>query len=1237
MFRTHFRYSACRPAFAESERRSPANPNSLPGLLPLALFCLILATSLRAQSVPVISGGTQLVVQRGQTMNVAVKGQHLESVSSIALSQARGLSVDLAVPEKSAKPTPGELRLNISADADAALGERELRVIGPGGVSAPLRVTVAQYPLVLEKEPNNTPDQAQDIEFPVTLAGKIDVMGDVDCFRFTGHRGQKLVFDVHAARSRSALDPQVALYNEAGREMAGQIDLHGGDPTVVFAPPADGRYVLAIRDLQYRGGGDFSYRIDAGEIPYVQSVLPMSAQPGKVTEVKPQGVNLTGAESIPLDLTYAGEGRISVRARASGGVSNAVAVDVNDLPSFVDARPGHKSSAAVAIRFPGEISGLLDAAGDSNWYKFHIPRRQGVTLEGITAAMGSPVQAVIALANARGETIQTVEDNGTGANPVLSRDLEAGDYQVALRDLFYHGGPTSAYRLSIRPRGVIGASAQDFAVRFLPDAVRVSRGGNAPVFVDLQRKADFKGDVTITVEDLPPGVSCPPLVINDKLPGFSGMLVLSAADDAAPGSFPIRLGASAFVGGSLVSHEATPVLDGRPVEQTYLTVLAAAAPLTIDSVATLNPARLAQLSAEAGALAKRIVAANPAADAAQIQWEKKVAPIDWQPLVEATAASADGATLSTLLDDSILASGPAPTRDTYTVQAIVDMPGITAIRLEALTDPSLPIGGPGRAGTGNFVLSHFAATIAPLDDPGNAKPIALQKPVADFSQAGFPVIDAIEPKPGKGWAMNPRGGTPNEAVFFTTAPVGNANGALLTFTLDHQFGQKHTLGRFRISITSDPQAMSKAAVPSRIVDLLQIPAAKRSVANKAAIAAFYRTIDPGISRDAARIEAIREVTAVPAEIARLQAVLVADSPALNAERDRWEKAMIEGSGWLPLDFVSAKSRSGARLAKQPDDSILAIGENPPTDAYTLVAKPTIKNITAIRVEALPDPTLPGNGPGRAPDGNFVLSNISATISPKQGSEPQPVKFSRATATFAQDNFAAENAISDQKEAGWAILPNAGRPAAATFYAAEPIAGDGELTIVLRQQFSSPQHTLGRFRIWVTANPEPAAASTLPPELLAVLKAPADKATQQQQKDDLMAYFRAIAPSLVPVRERLAELQELPEARLAAGRGKKISIPFLLNRAGFAGDATVSLEGFINARDPVTAAPEPLNKLLRSDPVDVPAGKFAGTLSVIMGNGAGAGERYVVLKVEPKGGDETRAEYSAPFILTALQK
>src|SRR5581483_5127435 len=87
-------------------------------------------------------------------------------------------------------------------------------------------------------------------------------------------------------------------------------------------------------------------------------------------------------------------------------------------------------------------------------------------------------------------------------------------------------------------------------------------------------------------------------------------------------------------------------------------------------------------------------------------------------------------------DGSLLASGNLHDLDSYTFTVHTRLTGVTAIRLEALTHPSLVRGGPGRAENGNFALSDFWVTAAPLSGKGPAVRVKLVNPRATFEQKG---------------------------------------------------------------------------------------------------------------------------------------------------------------------------------------------------------------------------------------------------------------------------------------------------------------------------------------------------------------------------------------------------------------------------------------------------------------------------------------------------------------------
>jgi len=101
------------------------------------------------------------------------------------------------------------------------------------------------------------------------------------------------------------------------------------------------------------------------------------------------------------------------------------------------------------------------------------------------------------------------------------------------------------------------------------------------------------------------------------------------------------------------------------------------------------------------------------------------------------------------------------------------------------------------------------------------------------------------------------------------------------------------------------------------------------------------------------------------EIARLEEERKKMTPELEAELAEWEKEQARGIDWVPLEPIDLVSYRGATLSELADHSVLAAGDSPETDTYTIKARTDLTNITAVRLELLPDESLPRQGPGRA--------------------------------------------------------------------------------------------------------------------------------------------------------------------------------------------------------------------------------------------------------------------------------
>ncbi len=234
----------------------------------------------------------------------------------------------------------------------------------------------------------------------------------------------------------------------------------------------------------------------------------------------------------------------------------------------------------------------------------------------------------------------------------------------------------------------------------------------------------------------------------------------------------------------------------------------------------------------------------------QEAWERRIAGKTnvWVTLNLTNAISTGGATFTNLPDQSILAIGINPTYDTYQITAETELQTITAVLLEVLPDPSLPKNGPGRWGqTGNFILDEFGMTAAPKSGAG-VVPVTLffGKATADWEQQYYRAEHAIDHNLKTGWAIGPKFGQRHFLIAELKETPGFKDGAKLGFRFDSYHGNNHTVGRLRLSVTTEKDPAAFWPVPSEVAGLLGVPAAQRTPEQQRLLAAHYRTVSPTI-------------------------------------------------------------------------------------------------------------------------------------------------------------------------------------------------------------------------------------------------------------------------------------------------------------------------------------------------------------------------------------------------------
>ncbi len=249
--------------------------------------------------------------------------------------------------------------------------------------------------------------------------------------------------------------------------------------------------------------------------------------------------------------------------------------------------------------------------------------------------------------------------------------------------------------------------------------------------------------------------------------------------------------------------------------------------------------------------------------ASMARWEEDLSTFDWTPIPPSSLASKNGATMEVLDDRSVLVSGDKPNQDVYTVELETDLKGVTGLRLEVLPHESLPDGGPGRAplfSVGDFLLTEFEVEAGP--EGADLERVAIAHASEDYAEKGHPAAKAIDGVYDTGWNVKGAIGQPHAAVFAFAEPIGEGNPTRLVLTLRQEYIHQMTIGRFRLSVTTDARPVRASGLPAEIETIVQIPRDERTAEQLDRLTAYYLMVAPELSEQHQRIASLRK--AMPA-------------------------------------------------------------------------------------------------------------------------------------------------------------------------------------------------------------------------------------------------------------------------------------------------------------------------------------------------------------------------------------
>lgn len=499
--------------------------------------------------------------QRGATTQAVISGQNMANVTGVDVSGD-------GVRGKIIKTATGETTIEIAVSSDAQPTERDLRLLSSGGLSNRVRLIVGQIPEVSEVEPNSTKKAAQSLAaLPATVNGQL-LEGDRDYFHFFARKGATIVAKVDSRILKPYIadavpgwcDACLTMYDPAGRELSTGDDYKlRPDPVLIFKVPEDGRYILEIRDILFRGRGDFVYRLSVGELPFVTHIFPLGGQRGTSAQVSVFGVNFA---TTHLDLSLPADTAEETRplwVESQRLRSNVVPFALSDLPEKVESEPNDSADRADEVATPIIINARIDKPGDVDHFTFAGKKGERMAMEVEARRYGSPMDAMLTLLSAEGKKLAENDDTPDPQLGMITHQSDAritftipkdGPYVLRVRDLQGKGGAEFGYRLRVSPL------KPKFTLMVSPDTARAANGDNGAISVTAIRKDGFAAPIKISVDGLPKGYSATPATIGAGQMKTS--FTVSVPSDAKPQAVELLVRGTARVDGKDVTVVASP-------------------------------------------------------------------------------------------------------------------------------------------------------------------------------------------------------------------------------------------------------------------------------------------------------------------------------------------------------------------------------------------------------------------------------------------------------------------------------------------------------------------------------------------------------------------------------------------------------------------------------------------------------------------------------------------------------
>jgi len=393
--------------------------------------------------------------------------------------------------------------------ADAAPGARLARLFNDEGASEPRPFVVGAGRELIEVEPNDHFGSAMtNAELPTTINGRLEKSGDVDSFLVRVPAGHRLLASVDSHVLMSRLDAVLRLVTTNGQQLAWNHDFATLDPRLDWRAEAATSVVVQIFGFPHPATADIKLAGSDGAI-YRLHLSVMEMQP----------------------------------------------VTTNEVPS--------------ELSLPASVRSFFAETAAPHRFKFKLAKDEWISAAVMAEALGSPVDAWLAVENSAGKELTRNDDADGSRDPALDwKAPEDGEFSFVVGALTRNTGPDQLYELTVR------RAVPDWRASLSASSVVAKPATTNELKLTVARLRGLTNELKVVAEKLPEGVTCEPVLVPEA--GGEVKLNLLVSEAAAAWRGPIRVIARDAVGSTerVVPFKLTGATTDNGVPGGYRVLLA---------------------------------------------------------------------------------------------------------------------------------------------------------------------------------------------------------------------------------------------------------------------------------------------------------------------------------------------------------------------------------------------------------------------------------------------------------------------------------------------------------------------------------------------------------------------------------------------------------------------------------------------------------------------------------------